>query len=593
MFPSRGACVRQSGPSGPSHVATSLVLALVLSQGLGAGCSGSAGGRQDDGDQTPAGMSPGGKQPGGKTPGGNAGGGSGNGGVTDPGPTEPGVSAGVAPLRRLTADQYRNSVRDLLGLKDTVPTTALPADETLNDRFATNIVRPLQDSDLGRYADAAAGLAQKAAANLQGVVPCDPARGDAACAMAFIDAFGRRAYRRPLTGVEAGRLKALYDAGESFTDGVRLVIEGILQSPNFLYLIEPFPANATGKVVALDGWSVAARLSYLFWNSTPDDALLTAAGAGQLAAPEGIATQAARLMASEHFTETAAAFHTAWLGLTELTGADKDAQRFPLWNDQLKATMALEAPHFVAYVLREGDGRLDTLLGAHFSFLSGSLYDVYGVAKPAAAMAATWQRVDLKPGERAGLLTQPGLLAGLAKADRTSYVRRGKMVREALFCADIPPPPPGVNDSDEMIPVTATARERAAQHRKSPDCASCHEQFDPIGFAFENYDAIGRYRTVDEAGKGIDATATISDTAKLDGPIKNVLDLIQKLGSDSEVRACVARQWMRFALGRNETEEDEPSIKGAVAAFGANDGKVADLLIALARSDSFRHQKVR
>jgi hypothetical protein len=588
MFPSRSACVRQSGQS---HVATSLVLAVTLAQGLGgAACSGSIDGRGDH-DPAPVGMSPGGKQPGGKTSGGG-----GSTGTDMPDPmvvTTPGVSAGVAPLRRLTADQYRNSVRDLLGLKETVPATALPADETLNDRFATNIVRPLQDSDLGRYADAAAALAPKAVTNLQALVPCDPARGDAACAAAFIQSFGRRAYRRPLTSVEADRLHTLYDAGDGFADGVRLVIEGVLQSPNFLYLVEPVPANASGKIIALDGWSLATRLSYFFWNSTPDQALLDAAGAGKLAAPEGISAEATRLMASEHFAETASAFHTAWLGLTELAGADKDAQRFPLWNDELKATMALEAPRFVAYVLREGDGRLDTLLGAHFSFLSGSLYDVYGVPKPTGAMADTWQRTDLKPAERAGLLTQPGLLAGLAKADRTSYVRRGKMVREALFCTDIPPPPPGVSDTDETLPVTATARERAAQHRKSPDCASCHEQFDPIGFAFENYDAIGRYRTMDEAGKPIDATADISGTDKLDGPIKNVLDLVQKLGGDSEVRTCVARQWLRFALGRNEAPEDEPSLAGAVAAFGASNGKIGDLLLALAKSDSFRNQKVR
>jgi hypothetical protein len=200
--------------------------------------------------------------------------------------------------------------------------------------------------------------------------------------------------------------------------------------------------------------------------------------------------------------------------------------------------------------------------------------------------------VDLKAGERAGLLTQPGLMAGLAKSDRTSFVRRGKMVREALFCAEIPPPPPGVNDSDTTIPPTATARERAQIHRQRPDCMVCHEGFDPVGFAFENYDAVGRYRALDAAGKPIDASADISGTDKLDGHVQSILDLLPKLGGDAEVRACVAKQWLRFALGRDETTDDQASLDAAVKAFDAGGGKIADLLLALAKSDSFRHQKL-
>jgi hypothetical protein len=280
------------------------------------------------------------------------------------------------------------------------------------------------------------------------------------------------------------------------------------------------------------------------------------------------------------------------LGLAELAGADKDATLFPMWNDELKAAMAAESQHFVSYVLGQGDGKLDTLLGARFSLLNGPLYGIYGVTKPAAAKPDDWQRVDLKPGERAGLLTQPGLMAGLAKSDRTSFVRRGKMVREALFCAEIPPPPPGVNDSDTTIPATATARERAEIHRQKPDCKVCHEGFDPIGFAFENYDAVGRYRTTDAAGKPIDASADIADTDKLDGHVQNILELIPKLGGDAEVRACVARQWMRFALGRDESGDDKGSLDAAVEAFDQSGGKIADLLLALARSDTFRHQKL-
>jgi hypothetical protein len=575
-----------------------LALALVTAAGAAIGCTGMAGSGGGAGTPGPGGMTPGARPGGpggsGTTPGG--GGSTPGGGGTTPGtggtPITPGaVNAGISPLRRLTSDQYRNSVRDLLGLPDAVPATALPPDESIADKFTSNVVRPVQGADLDRYADVAGQVAKLALGKLAMLVPCAPAQGNATCARTFITSFGRRAFRRPLEPVEIERLEKVYAAGGAFDNGIRLVIEAILQSPKFLYLIEPAPADASGKIVALDRWSMASRLSFFLWNSTPDNELLDVAEKNQLATPEQVAAQAKRLMTDARFKDTVNTFHQAWLDLGQLQGTAKDPKAFPMWNDALKGAMAEETRRFMEFVMGEGDGKLETLLSAKFSFLSGPLYAIYGLTPPAGAAAGAWTRVDLNASQRAGLLTQPGLMAALAREDRTSFVRRGKMVREGLFCQEVPPPPPGVNDSEAEIPATASAKERAEQHRRSPDCASCHNLFDPIGFAFETFDAIGRFRTTDGT-RPVESSLDLSGTS-VDGKYANAVELAGKLGGAADVQACVAKQWLRFALGREDTDADRASLDRALGGFRDSGGNLKELLFQVVRSDAFRHQQIQ
>jgi hypothetical protein len=547
----------------------------VLAAGLLAlGCSGNIGG-------------------GGDHPGGPAPSGPGSSPTAPPPVVAPaGVTASVAPLRRLTVEQYRNTIADLLGVTDGIDPAALPADEAVADRYISNTTRPVQSADVERYAAAAETIARKVVASVAGLLGCDPAgAGEAACVGKFIESFGKRAYRRPLTTVELERARKLYAVGRA-TDvatGVRFVVQALLQSVNFLYLFEPAPTSMAGKVLAVDGWSMASRLSYFFLDSMPDDELFAAAEANQLATPEQVARQAARLMALPRFRDTVGNFHDQWLALGELATVEKDAKLFPAWQPELRAAMQQEARHFVDQVMRQGDGKLETLLAGHFTVVNAPLAAFYGLAAPP---AGAWQKVDLDPGQRAGLLTQPGLMATLAREDRTSYIRRGKLVREAFLCTPIPDPPPGVDASEAKIPANADARQRAAIHRDRPDCAACHSLFDPLGFAFETFDAIGRYRTT-ENGKPIDAHSEITATRALDGPVKDAVDLAGKLATSDEVRECVARQWLRFALGRVESDADLPSLDTAMKGFRDGGWKVGDLLVALARSDAFRFQKVK
>jgi hypothetical protein len=572
---------RTSG-SGRAWPATALALLLA------AGCSGNI-----SGGETPG-------RPGAPTaptgstlPPGSAGGGS----MTPAPPAPSGVMASAAPLRRLTGDQFRNTIQDLLGLGDLATEAALPPDESIsNERFLSNVTRPVQGSDVDRYADLAEAIARKATANLPPLLGCDAGgANETACIGTFIERFGKRAFRRPLTQGEVGRAKALYMAGRASGDvanGVRLVVQAMLQSPSFLYLFEPAPGAAPGKIVQVDPWAMAARLSYFFLDSMPDNDLLAAAEAGQLASPEQVTTQATRLMTTQRFRDMVTKFHTEWLELGELRSVDKDAKLFPAWSEPLRAAMLEEPRRFVDYVMHEGDGKLETLLTAPFSILSGPLYDLYGVARPAGAAADAWQKVALDPKQRGGLLTQAGIMASLAKEDRTSFIRRGRMVREGVLCTPVPDPPAGVDASETKVPASADARMRAAIHRDKPECASCHALFDPLGFAFEPYDAIGRFRTT-ENGKPIDSQTEVSATRALDGAVKDAVDLVGKLAGADEVRECVAKQWLRFALGREETGDDAGTLGEVMNGFKSNGWKVTDLLLAVARSDSFRYQKVK
>jgi hypothetical protein len=564
-------------------------LMVALAAALAAGCTGNIGDRDGRGGAPPPGS------PAPPTPGAPGPGTSGMPGAQPgpgPAPAPAGVSAAVAPLRRLTATQYRNTVRDLLGLPDAATAAAaLPADDTVGGRFYSNVLTPLQGLDLDKYATAAEAIAARAVANLGAIAPCDrPAVGDAglACARRFIQSFGKRAYRRPTTAAEAARLEALYLAGgPDHAAGLELVIAALLQSPKFLYLPEPTAAAPAGKVVAIDPWAMASRLSYFLTASMPDDELFAAAESGALARPEETARQAARLMRDRRFRDTVVHFHQQWLQLGELGGAEKDVKLFPTWTPALKTALAEESRRFIEHVFGDaGDRRLDTLLGASFSFLDGPLYEHYGV--PA---AGSWQRVELPREQRAGILTQAGLLATLAHDDRTSYILRGKMVREAIFCAKVPDPP-GDIPPEGPLPAGTSARERAAAHRNNPSCAVCHELFDPIGFAFESYDPIGRHRTRDAAGAAIDTRVSLTGTTALDGPVAGPVELARKLASADEVRDCVARQWMRFALGRDDAADDAASLAAATRAFREASGQLPELLTAVARSDAFRHQRV-
>lgn len=491
-----------------------------------------------------------------------------------------------SPLRRLTREQFDNSIRDLLGIQGQ-PSLALTPDEKLGT-FNSNSAAPVTRLSIEQYRDVAEQLAAASVAqNLDTLAGCSGTDQNAACADRFIQSFGRRAFRRPLLTDEAARYRGLFDANvaRGFAEGIRVVLEAMLQSPSFVYHLELSPAPSGAGVAPLGGFEVAERLSFALWNSVPDAELLDAAGTGKLDNVDGLRAQAERLLVSDRAKDALSSFHLQWLGLEGLLDIDKDPALFPEFTPALQSAMRDEATGFADFVIRRGDGRLQTLLSAPFTVAGTDLLKLYG----ATAAPAADGTVPLDPTQRAGLLTQAAFLAAHSHANQTSPVHRGLAVRKNLLCTSLPDPPANVNNTPPEPDPNATTRQRFEQHRADPTCAGCHELLDPIGVGFENYDAIGRYRT-NENNLPIDAHGELVGTAS--GTFTGAVELAQRLSTSAEVRDCLGKQWFRFSLGRSEGAEDACSLASVKEQFAASDFNVKKLLVALVTSDSFRYRKV-
>lgn len=518
-------------------------------------------------------------------------GGSGGGASTPPGetPLDCGkTQVAFSPLRRLTREQYDNALRDLLGATGQ-PSLALSPDEKLGT-FSSNAVSPVTRLSVEQYRDAAEALAARAVTeNLDLVAGCSAASQNAACAEQFIQSFGRRAFRRPLSTQEVARYRALFDANvaRGFGEGIRVMLQTFLQSPNFVYHLELTPAPSGMGVTPLNGYEVAERLSFALWSSVPDVELLDAAAAGKLDGKDGLRAQAERLLSSERAKDALSSFHLQWLGLDGLLDIDKDPALFPGFTPDLQRAMRDETTSFADFVIRRGDGRLQTLLSAPFTVAGTDLLELYGTTAAPAADGT----VQLDAAQRAGLLTQAAFLSAHSHANQTSPVHRGLAVRKNLLCTSLPDPPMNVNNTPPEPDPNATTRTRFEQHRTDPSCAACHQLLDPIGVGFENYDAIGRYRAT-ENNLPIDARGELNGAGTSSGPFTGAVELAQRLSTSAEVRDCVQKQWFRFSLGRSEASEDACSLAAVKDEFAASDFNVKKLLLALVTSDAFRYRKV-
>jgi hypothetical protein len=506
----------------------------------------------------------------------------------DPGPECPPPGAETR-IRRLNRFEYDATVRDLLG-DHTRPAQAFPPEEEANG--FDNDAALLTVSDLGaeKYLLAAETLASAAVADLPSLLPCDPAPDEAACARAFIERFGRRAYRRPLDGEEIAILEDVYAQARAewdFAAGIKLVIETMLQSPQFLYRVEIGEPRAPGEIwQRLTPWETASRLSYLLWGSMPDDGLFRAAEDGKLATRAEVETQARRLLADPRALEQIAHFHERWLGLYLLGDLDKDPATFPEYSPGLRPSMLEEMRRFVAAVFTEGGGTLTTLFTGSFTFVDAALAAYYGVPAPA---GDDFARVELPAAHAAGILTLGGLMAMNAGPNQTSPVLRGKFVQEQLLCNPLPPPPDDIDIKPPELDATLTTRERFAQHRADPTCSGCHDFMDPIGFAFEHFDGAGRWRDL-ENGLVIDDSGELvgsDNDAAFTGPV----ELGALLAGSAQVRGCLTRQWFRYAYGRVAGEGDACTLASLETRLADADGDLRELVIGLSSTDVFRYRQ--
>ncbi|GAC1590349.1 MAG: DUF1588 domain-containing protein [Polyangiales bacterium] len=498
------------------------------------------------------------------------------------------TTVGVYPFRRLTALQYDNTVRDLLGDGSNLATQKFTGDGLGDSGFSSpGLVTTL---DVERFKGVAELLAQNAIPRIAPtqLLPCDPAIvGEDTCADRFITAFATRAFRRPLTADEASELKALYTSartglGSDFQGAIRLLIEALLQSPQFLYngATSSGPKVTDSGLARLDPYELASRLSYFLQSTMPDDLLFAAAASGQLVTDSDVEQQARRLLASPKASDTLNNFLIEWLKLGSVT---KLLKVDPAFTDAVKIAALGETKTFFNYVVLQGDARLTTLLTAPFSFVNRDLAPFYGVTS---AGSTSFEKVPLE--NRYGLLTQVSVLASGANAVEDNAILRGKLVREGLLCQPLQPPPPGIPPLKPPTPGVSL-RERHSEHMKVSPCSSCHTGMDPIGFGFGNYGASGRYQTL-ENGIPIDVSGTVFNIDGRDKPYKGARELTTLLSQSDEVKRCVTKQWFRFAFGRAETPDDDPSVKGISEVFNKSDGNVRELMVAIVKSASFRHR---
>jgi len=511
-------------------------------------------------------------------------------GVSDTagGPPSETCSPGVAPLRRLTRAEYSSSLSALFGdISETIAPLAedwrsLPSGSWED----TQGVGVEQARAYARIAKRLAARATRDAQALAELAVCAAElEPDSACARTTIEAFASKAFRRAPTKQEEDELLALHAAisgsGGDFAQATAAVITAILQAPDFLYRIEwGTDAGPRPDARRLTGDEMASRLSYLFWGTSPDEGLRKAAQSGALLEPEGIAHEATRLLDDPRSRAGLAAFFDEFLGLSRLP-ALKRAD--PAYSFELGVSLRQATQRFLEAQIFDRNTSWPSVLTAEKAFVNGRVSGQFGVE---GITGDEWQEVLLDPAQRLGLLTQPSVLMTTLRSDATSPTQRGRQIMEKVLCRDVPPEhaehPPVVEDPPPTEPMTT--RQRWAQSLSSPACAGCHRDMDQLGFAFENFDAMGRYRS-QENGLAIDASVDVTGLGPTNGPI----ELVKKLASLPETQACFAQRFAEFGLGKSLAIDADGACltQDLTRRFEAAGYNVRQLVLDLTQTEAF------
>lgn len=494
------------------------------------------------------------------------------------------------PARLMTRLEYDNTVRDLLGETGRPAARRLPAEnEVLGFDNNATFHRATPVLVEGYLALAEEVAARAVAERWDDIVPCDVVReGATTCGARFVHRFGRRAFRRPLTREELDAFNALIaevKPRDGFEAAVRLTVQAFLQSPQFLYRLDEVTETDDGTPRPLDSYALASRLAYFLWASMPDDALLEVAQRGGLDTPEGVEAEVRRMLRDPRVQGAVRHFHRQWLGLAALDDLVKDgAGAHPGGLAGLREGLRESLHAFLERAFADEEDALAALFASPTLFLDAALGPLYGVE---AGLGEAFTEVGFPETERAGLLTQPALLAKLAHADQTSPIRRGVFVRERILCQPLPPPPPDVVVEPPDPDPSATTRERFAEHTENASCQGCHVLIDPVGFGFEGYDELGRLRT-EENGRPVDDSGELvgPPDSPITGPFRGAAELSRRLAESEAVRRCLVTHWFRYAMARGEQRADACTIDHLTDTF-ARGGTFESLLVAVATSDAF------
>ncbi len=537
--------------------------------------------------------------------------------VKKPAPNVPPVvvkpaDSGQPTVRRLTRYEYDRTLHDLIGIDfnsqnavgitDEPVTygfdnmaTALNVPSTLMEKYmaaADKILDRLTAGPDGKVADAGddRGKAQRAHDALFFVKPGKdaPPRD---VAQRILEKFAGRAWRRPLTASETTALMQLYDRtavrNNPFEAALRPALKVVLVSPWFLFRIEPNTGSTANGLVKVGDYALASRLSYFLWSSMPDDRLFELAGQNQLSDPTVLEEQVKRMLADSHAKALTENFAAQWLQLRRLPQARPSTDFFPTFNSDLKEAMYDETATFFDN-LREEDRPVLNLLDADYTYVNEDLAKHYNLP---AVSGRQMRQVKLRPEDhRGGLLGMGSMLALTSHTYRTSPTLRGKWMLEVLFGTPPPPPPPGVSqivDEEKKQKTGTTFRALLAQHASQPACAGCHAKIDPLGFAMENYDAIGRWRT-SQGDSALDTTSQLPTGEKLNGADELKRLLLQR--KEVFVRNMTV-QMMTYALGRELQPADSPAVNDIVHDLQQHDCRFSVLASDIVLSRTFRYRR--
>ena len=423
------------------------------------------------------------------------------------------------------------------------------------------------------------------------IIPRHPAPGtERAFAKEILGKFARRAYRRPVRGDEVERLVRFIDIADAekgtFEEGIQLALQAILTSPHFLYRweLDPKPENP-GTIRPLSDYEIASRLSYFIWSSMPDEELLSRAERGALTKRATLQAEVERMLQDSKAKALVDSFASQWLTIRNLEIAAPDPDLFPDFDEKLRTAMRKETELFFEAIMREDRSVLE-FLDSNFTFLNERLARHYGIE---GVKGEQFQRVSLnKANGRGGILTQASILTITSNPTRTSPVSRGKWILEQILGAPPPPPPPDVPQLAENQKAIqgGSLRQRLEQHRSNPDCAVCHNKMDPLGFAFENFDAIGAWRSLD--GKfPIDASGKLPTGQTFNGAD----ELKAILKSQSTFVRSLAEKMLTFALGRGLEYYDKCAVDDICKALVKNDCKFSSLITEIVKSEPFLMRK--
>ena len=500
------------------------------------------------------------------------------------------ASAGERLLRRLSHVEYDNSIRDIFGIESNWGDAFAPDNVVHgynNNAAALKVSSLLAD----QYMNAAEEIANQVMySRANEILSCPVTERNLACAEDFLLDYGRRIFRRPLSASEMEQYLSFFEDiyyEDGFPEALEWTIAMLLQSPHFLYRSELGVGDGTGHF-ELTSWELATELSYLLWQTTPDQTLLSLAADGQILDPDILQNQVASMLLDPRANQTIVSLSQQWLSLNLLPIVPREGE-YEVLTDEIRVQMAMEIEKMMVAAFSDNI-TLRELLTADHSFMSEELALYYGLGfQPQNLDEDGFRRMDLSNDSHyGGLLTQGALLTVHALPSSSSPVHRGVLIRERLLCQELPLPPANLDTSPPAMDPSKSTREKYEAHSVEPACSGCHDLIDPLGFGLEHYDGIGRWRALDGIHE-VDASGVVTGIANGDVSFDGVKEMSSVLAEQPEVSQCFVQQWYTYGFGDGDREKSSVScgLEEAFGLYGELGETLQSPLLALTRSERF------